>query len=71
MTELTPRQTEIASLVARGLSDKVIAARTQLSIDTVREYIQAAAKRLPPGNGTPRYRLTLWFFSISSDEKTG
>lgn len=68
--ELTRRQTEIAGLVARGLADKVIAARTDLAIDTVRVHIQAAAARIP-GNGTPRHKLTLWFFNIETDEKAG
>ena len=67
---LTIRQTEIAGLVARGLSDKVIAARTELAIDTVRVHIQAAAARLP-GNGSPRHKLTLWFFNIVDEEKAG
>lgn len=68
--DLSKRQTEIASLVGRGLSDKVIAARTELALDTVREHIQAAAARVP-GSGTPRYKLTLWFFNIPTDEKAG
>jgi len=70
MTELTPRQTEIASLVARGLSDKVIAARTDLAIETVRVHIQNAAARLP-GNSSPRHKLTIWFFNIIDEDKAG
>lgn len=66
---LTPRQVEIASLVARGLPDKIIAARTDLAIETVRVHIQAAAARLP-GDGRPRHKLTLWFFNIEV-EKAG
>ena len=66
--ELTPRQTEIAALVARGLPDKVIAARTALSIDTVRFHIQAAAETVG-GDGSPRHRLTLWFFDIIDKDK--
>lgn len=68
--ELTPRQTEIAALVARGLSDKVIAARTELAIETVRVHIQNAATRIG-GSGTPRHRITLWFFNIQEEEKAG
>lgn len=67
---LSPRQTEIASLVARGLSDKVIAARCEISVDAVRFHIQAAAKTVG-GEGTPRHRLTLWFFDIVEEEKAG
>lgn len=69
-SELSPRQAEIASLVARGLSDKVIAARTELAIETVRVHIQNAAARLP-GNSSPRHKLTLWFFNIEEEEKAG
>lgn len=68
--ELTPRQTEIAALVARGLSDKVIAARTELAIETVRVHIQNAATRIG-GTGTPRHRITLWFFQITDEEQAG
>jgi FixJ family two-component response regulator len=69
--ELTPRQTEIAVLVARGMSDKVIAARTNLTVDAVRFHIQAAADRLTKFPGTPRHKLTLWFFNVTDEEKTG
>lgn len=69
--ELTPRQTEIAALVARGLSDKVIAARTDLAIETVRVHIQNAATRLSHYSGSPRHKLTLWFFNIEEEEKAG
>ena len=68
--ELTPRQTEIAALVARGLSDKIIAARTELAIETVRVHIQNAAAKLP-GDSSPRHKLTLWFFNIVEEEKAG
>lgn len=70
MKELSPRQTEIAALVARGLSDKLIAARTELAIETVRVHIQNAAARVG-GKGTPRHILTLWFFNIVDEEKAG
>ena len=66
--ELTPRQTEIASLVARGLPDKVIAVRTDITIDAVRFHIQSAAARLP-GTESPRHKLTLWFFNIVDKER--
>lgn len=68
--ELSRRQAEIAAYVARGLSDKVIATKTDLTIDAVRFHIQAAAGKIP-GAGTPRHRLTLWFFNIRDEEKVG
>lgn len=66
MTNLTPRQAEIAAYVARGLSDKAIARETGLSVHTVRDYVAEAASRLP-GDLRPRPKLTLWFFSITDD----
>lgn len=68
--ELTKRQTEIATLVARGFADKVIAERMEISIDGVRARIQAAAAQIP-GNGSPRHKLTLWFFNVFEEEKAG
>jgi DNA-binding NarL/FixJ family response regulator len=62
--ELSVRQAQVAELVARGCADKVIAAKTGLSIETVRLHVQAAAAKIP-GNTPPRHKLTLWFFGIS------
>jgi DNA-binding NarL/FixJ family response regulator len=64
---LTERQAEVVERVAHGKPDKVIARELRISIDTVRAHIQQAASRVP-GNTAPRHRLTLWFFSISSDD---
>lgn len=66
--ELTPRQTEIAGLVARGLPAKVIAVRTGIGIDAVNFHIQSAAARLP-GTESPRHKLTLWFFNITDKDR--
>lgn len=63
---LTPRQSEIAVLVAKGLSDKAIARATGLSRRTVEDHVSEAASRLP-GNGRPRFKL-ICFFSIHQDE---
>jgi DNA-binding NarL/FixJ family response regulator len=43
---LTPRQDEIASLVAEGLSNKDIAQRTCLSVGTVKDHVHAILNRL-------------------------
>ena len=67
MPQLTERQAQVVERVARGLPDKRIAAELQISIDTVRLHIQAAASRIP-GDGSPRHRLTLFFFSITDEE---
>jgi FixJ family two-component response regulator len=62
--ELSKRQAEVAERVARGFSNKRIATDLDLSIRTVEEHIRVAAGRLPPGEGNPRHRITLWFFHI-------
>ncbi len=64
---LSKRQAEVAALVARGLPDKRIAVKTGLSINTVRAHIQAAAGKVGH-RGTPRHRLTLWFFNVIDEE---
>jgi DNA-binding NarL/FixJ family response regulator len=70
--ELSKRQAEIAGYVARGLSDKRIAATLHISIYTVRRHVQEAASHIP-GDSTPRHRLTLFFLNITAEEldKTG
>lgn len=65
--KLSVRQAEVAALVAKGLPDKQIAARTGLSIKTVQVHVQAAAAKLDYYDGSPRRRLTLWFFDIPAD----
>lgn len=62
---LTPRQQEIASLVARGMSSRQIADRTGLSEETVNVHIKQAAQRLG-GETRPRHQLTLWFLNLQS-----
>ena len=63
---LTPRQRDVAELVARGLSNKAIARETGLAISTVKEYIGAAASRLP-GDGRPRFKLIVFVISGEQD----
>lgn len=60
---LTPRQAEMCELVARGLSNKRIAAATDLSIKTVESYLTALSARLP-GDGGPRQKIIRLYFSI-------
>lgn len=57
--ELTPRQLEIAQMVARGLSSKAIAQATGLAVDTVNHHISQAAERLEY-EGRQRHKLTLF-----------
>lgn len=65
MIELTPRQREVAELVAKGLSYKAIAHRLDISRRTVEEHVQAAAKAI----ALPcRPRAALTIFVLSSEE---
>ena len=63
--ELTHRQAQVVACVKAHMPDKQIAARLGISVDTVRYHIEAAAARVP-GNGPPRHRLTLFFFTVES-----
>lgn len=59
MKDLTPRQTEIAQLVARGMTSRAIADHTGLSVHTVNQHVNEAAARVAIP-GSPRNRLVLW-----------
>jgi len=62
MNPLTPRQQEVAGLVAKGFTAEQIARQIGAATPTVRQHIQDAAERLP-GEGRPRHKLSIWFFS--------
>lgn len=53
---LTPRELEIARLVAGCLSPKKVALRLGISVHTVRVHIKAIATKLP-GDGRPIPRI--------------
>jgi DNA-binding CsgD family transcriptional regulator len=57
--ELTPRQREVVTLVAAGLTNKVIARRLSMRMPTVRSHIEQVMKRL--GFAT-RTQVALWAF---------
>lgn len=62
--KLSPRQSEIAELLAKGMSDKAIAKETGLSVKTVQAHIERAAARIP-GEGRRRWRLMV--FAMGGD----
>jgi FixJ family two-component response regulator len=64
---LTPRQMEIAQLVAKGYTARRMADATGLSIHTVQEHVAAAAERVP-GDLPPRKRLQLFVLQITPDD---
>lgn len=68
MIPLSTRQAQIAELVAKGKSDKVIAMQTGLSLKTVQVHVQRAAAKLTVGT-TPRNKLTLWVLGVTDMEE--
>lgn len=64
---LPPRQREVATRVAQGYSTKAIANELGISRRTVEYHIEEAAQILP-GEGRPRYKIMLWWFSLDSDD---
>jgi len=58
---LTPRQAEVVEMVARGLSNRDIAARLDISRETVKVHVKQAAQRIR-GQAEPRERLAVWFY---------
>ena len=70
VTQLSPRQTEVAALIAEGLSDKAIARELDLSFWTIRSHITRIASRVP-GAGPPRWRIMCWFIRNVEDSPNG
>lgn len=56
---LTPRQQQVAEMVARGMSNKAIAQQTGISRETVNVHIRQAADRVQD-EGKPRHKLTMF-----------
>ena len=65
MENLTPRELELARLVAEGYSNRQIADRLRLSRQTVKNHIQAAYRKLEVTN---RVELTLRLGGRSVEE---
>lgn len=65
---LTPRQAEVARLVAKGYSDKAIAREIGISPDTVKAHVRDAAQRVP-GSGRARFRLLVLFITTEQSAK--
>ncbi len=54
---LTARESEVVSLITQGLSNKQIADRTYLSINSVKSYIRSAYRRM---DVTSRSQAVIW-----------
>lgn len=66
--QLTPRQMEIARLLARELSYKAVAATLDISIRTVHKHVYDAARQINPDTPCPKMTLALWFDRSSRSE---
>ena len=63
LSDLTPRQRAVASLVADGLPDKEIAARLNMKCNTVRVHVVALACRMKIPSGTQtRVMIARWWW---------
>jgi DNA-binding CsgD family transcriptional regulator len=60
----TPRQLEVAELVAKGFSYKAIAERKGIKRRTVLNHVHEVARRLDGIKGRPRDKVTIWFLSL-------
>lgn len=65
---LTPRQRQIAGMLARCMSYKAIARELDISVRTVEDHVHQAARRLDYGTSRPRDTVMLWFVQIQRDE---
>lgn len=59
---LTPRELEVAGLVAEGLPYKEIAVALGISELTVRKHVALIGERIS-GPGRPRDRITRWWWT--------
>lgn len=59
MASLTPRETQVARLLAQGYTPKEVAVLLGVQLQTVRARIKHASARLP-GPHAPMIRVILW-----------
>jgi DNA-binding NarL/FixJ family response regulator len=67
LDSLTPRETEVAQLVAEGLSYKKIAVRLGISPRTVEVHVDAAANKLP-GCGRPSVKVSRFYYLFAASD---
>lgn len=68
MEPLTPREVEVARLVAAGRSYKAIAAELEISVPTVQSHVLNAAEKLG-GSGSPKVRLIVFVVTLIREER--
>lgn len=64
---LTPRQVEVAGMVAKGMTAREISREIGATVGTVEQHIKQAAHRIP-GETPARHKLALWFFQLQSGD---
>lgn len=64
---LTPREREVAGMVADGMLHKQVAVALGIAEDTVSVHVRAAARKLP-GNGLPTRKLTRLNFLFQASD---
>ena len=64
---LTPREAEVAALVAEGLSHKRVAMRLGISPETVRAHVWFAARKLP-GEGRPSLKIARFYYLLAPSD---
>ncbi|HWV58694.1 MAG TPA: helix-turn-helix transcriptional regulator [Longimicrobiales bacterium] len=62
--QLTPRQKEIAELIAHGKPVRDIAKHLGISKRTVETHIRAIHEKIPPFAPHPLRRITLWWWAL-------
>jgi DNA-binding NarL/FixJ family response regulator len=67
MKPLTPREKQIAEMVARGYANKRIAHELGIALTTVEKHLQQAAQRIE-GDTAPRHKMLVWFYSLSESD---
>jgi DNA-binding CsgD family transcriptional regulator len=66
MKPLTPREKQIAEMVARGMPNKRSACQLGISVKTVEFHLDNAARRID-GDASPRSKVAIWFYSLHID----
>jgi len=60
MSDLSPREVEVLRLFLDGLSAKDVAGRLGISVQTVKNHVQSAYKRLGVRNKISAFRTLGW-----------
>lgn len=70
LIELTDKQTETLTLMARGLGQPAIAKVMQISVNTVRHHLRISLERLGANNGAHAVALAIGYGLLHDDVAT-